>query len=128
MDPTEISSELSLEPTRSWRKGNQRSTSDGYALEGKYDSTYWSYRVEHDSNVPLANFLDVFTSSIANRRDFFRRIRLTGGTVEYFIGWYSGISSGEVFNCNLLGRLADLQIDLSLDVYCSGGVDSEALE
>ena len=54
---------------------------------------------------------------LAPHRPFFHRIRSQGGTVEFFVGWFFDGNSGDVFDCDLLARMADLKIDLSLDVY-----------
>jgi hypothetical protein len=54
---------------------------------------------------------------LAPHRPFFDRIRSQGGTIELFVGWFFDGHSGDEFDCDLLGRMADLKIDLSLAVY-----------
>jgi hypothetical protein len=48
---------------------------------------------------------------------FLHGFRSQGGTIELFVGWFLDGPSGDVFDCDLLARLADLKIDLSLDIY-----------
>jgi hypothetical protein len=54
---------------------------------------------------------------LAPHRPFFHEIRSQGGTIELFVGWFLDGQSGDVFDCDLLAQIADLKIDLSLDVY-----------
>ena len=41
----------------------------------------------------------------------------TGGSVEFFVGWFMERSDGEVLDCDLMQELARLQISIALDVY-----------
>jgi len=68
-----------------------------------------------DNELPAE--LNAVLDSLIQHRDFFRRVRTDGGRTEFFIGWDFDGNSGDVFGCDLLGRLADLKIDLSLDLY-----------
>jgi hypothetical protein len=58
---------------------------------------------------------------LSTRKDYFHRVRSEGGESELFIGWFCEGQSGEVFNHDLLARVAELNIDLSLDVYPPDG-------
>ena len=117
LDPRDISAELSLQANTSWMAGDQRSTPTGRLLKGKYKTTYWSHVLEQRRNVKLAECLDAFTTSLEAHEDFLKKLRSTGGKCEYFIGWFSGCHSGEIFGYQLLSRLSRLGIDLALDVY-----------
>lgn len=97
--------------------GAARKTPKGAPLEGVHDSTYCSFRLDHPDNVDLAEFLGRCNKTLEPHKEFLKHLRSTGGSVEYFIGWYSGTNSGEQFYYGLLGELADLSIDLSIDVY-----------
>jgi len=55
---------------------------------------------------------------IETRRPFLIQFCSSGGTIEYFIGWFTnGLNTRETFGWELLRRLADLGISLSFDVY-----------
>jgi len=54
---------------------------------------------------------------LASCREFLHRIRADGGNAEFFVGWFFDGNRGDLLNCDLLARLADLRIDLSFDVY-----------
>jgi hypothetical protein len=61
----------------------------------------------------VADLLD----QLAAHTSFFHQVRGEGGRVELFIGWFLDGHTGELFTPDLLGRLADLKIDLSLCLY-----------
>jgi hypothetical protein len=67
--------------------------------------------------VGLADLLGRVLDQLAPHRSFFHGIRSQGGTIEFFVGWFFDGQSGDVLDCDLLARMADLKIDLSLDVY-----------
>jgi hypothetical protein len=117
IDPDEISTRLSLAPDTSWIAGSGRRTPAGRMLEGHHKKTYWSYILEEDSDIDLADQLHNFAYTIEPHKSFFRDIRATGGKSEFFIGWFSNASSSEVFSYQLLSKLAELEIDLALNVY-----------
>ncbi|HBB34230.1 MAG TPA: hypothetical protein DDZ80_17965 [Cyanobacteria bacterium UBA8803] len=119
MTPEEISANLSLKPEISWMVGTQRKTPQGRLLEGYYESTYWCFNLEENQYIGLAEALETFTNNLEAYKNLFIHIRSTGGRIEYFIGWFADLNSGEIFNYQFLSKLADLQIDISLDIYSS---------
>ena len=54
---------------------------------------------------------------LSGKRSFLLQVRSEGGSVELFIGWYFDVQSGGTFTHHLLASVADLGIDLSLDIY-----------
>lgn len=121
MDPEEICSELGLRPERKWKVGSQRTTPKGDVLKGVYEETYCCFKLQHPKNQGLADFLIKVSAQFEVHSEFFKRIRSTGGTIEFFIGWYSDKNSGEVFDWELLAKLAEFRINLSMDFY--GGTE-----
>lgn len=117
VDPDQISAQLGIKPDTKWMAGSERVSPKGNLLDGKHEKSYWSCALESDDRVGLADFLTTFTARLEAHKDFLRWIRSTGGRTEYFVGWFSNGNSGEIFSCDLLGKLSDLCIDLSLDVY-----------
>jgi uncharacterized protein DUF4279 len=120
MNPLEISAKLSLTPETSWTAGELRSSPKGKVLEGKRRETYWSHILAHRPDTELADCLETFTQSLEPHAEYLKQIRENGGRIEYFIGWFSGANSGEIFTHQLLGKLARLQIDLAFDIYGAG--------
>lgn len=117
IDPHEISAKLSLTPTTSWKAGDRRSSPTGTPLEGHYKTTYWSYTFGESRDMRLADSLESFSLALQPFKEFLLQIRSTGGKCEYFVGWFSDANSGEIFTFQLLSKITDLQIDLSLDIY-----------
>jgi hypothetical protein len=118
INPDEISTQLVLLPRTSGRVGDSRKTPNGDPLKGKNESTYWTYPISCQESNGLADILESFTDDLEIHRDFLLNLYATGGRLEYFVGWFSGTNSGEEFKHGLLRKLADLHINLSLDVYC----------
>jgi hypothetical protein len=119
LDPSEITSALQLTPSRTWRVGEPRTTAKGTPLKGTYSETFWTRRfVEgefRDKELPAV--IGEIVDQLVPHRGFFQRIRLEGGTTEFFVGWFFNRQSGGTFDCDLMARMADLKIDLSFDVY-----------
>jgi hypothetical protein len=117
MDVEQICDRLGLEPKRKWTAGRRRETPKGLPLTGVNRSTYCCFQLEHAEGVQLADFLDDCSDKLCRHKDFFKELRSTGGSLEYFIGWYSDRNSGQVFNLGLLCKLVALGIELSIDFY-----------
>lgn len=124
IDPQHITTALGIKPEWTWRAGEARRTRVGTPLSGVYRHTYWYaklYEAEYGEQ-HLAEALQELLDRFLPFKEFFQSIRNAGGHVEFFIGWTFYHNSGEVFEPELLARLAELQIALSLDVY---NVESE---
>jgi hypothetical protein len=119
IDPTLITAELGSDPRRSWRAGLERRAPDGELLRGINQQSFWvGSHLEGESGVvALSEALHGLLEKLERHRAFFRRLRDEGGVVEFFIGWFLGSQGGEIIEHSLMARLADLQIDLSLDMY-----------
>jgi hypothetical protein len=74
-----------------------------------------AYDVPHDSE--CAAFIESAASALQPHATFLRRIRAGGGRVEFFVGWFGDKNFGDTFPHGTLALLAQLQIDLSFDVY-----------
>jgi len=65
----------------------------------------------------LAQAIEGLLWDLAERKRFFQELRGGGGSIEFFVGWFFDGNTGDVFRYDLLRKLANLQIDLSLDIY-----------
>jgi hypothetical protein len=119
MDPAEITCVLRLAPSREWRAGEPRTSPRDQPLGGIWPETYWIARVMEEEwpGKDLATAIAELLDRLELNRSFLAKVRSEGGTVEFFVGWYFDGNSGDVFECGLLARMADLKINLSLDVY-----------
>jgi hypothetical protein len=88
-------------------------------LDGRWPHTYWTARLIEGQwpQEQLEDALGGLLDQLEVHKRFFHQIRSEGGKVELFVGWFFDGHSGGVFSHDLLARMADLKIDLSLDVY-----------
>lgn len=112
-----ITKELGLAPRHVWKAGDHKQTPTGAALGGKRCESYWSHRFEHPDGMVLSDFLEILAIRLLVHGDFLRSIASQGGSLFLFIGWFSGDNSGDRFSPDLLQKLSELRIGLSLDVY-----------
>ncbi len=117
VDPSEICSQLNLEPKWKYKMGDPRENPKGIALGGVYDCSYCSFPITPQNNEELHEVLDRVVDNLLQHEPLFCRIRKGGGRIEFFIGWFSVGNTGDTFSNNLLKKLGVLQIDLALDVY-----------
>lgn len=118
LEPDEICRQLGMPAEIQWRVGDQRVTPKGRPLSGVYDHSYCVFRLKPGKNINLAEFLGAQNKELLSRKSFLNDLIESGGSVEYFIGWYSRANTGEFFGWKLLKELSDLHIDLAFDVYC----------
>ena len=119
MDPNIICEQLGLDAKHKWKCGDQRRTPKGDMLNGKYQETYCNFQLAHKSDVALLYLISDTNLKLKNHADFLENLRSSGGVLEYFVGMYFDKCSGEIFDFKILGELAELKIDLSLDLYGS---------
>lgn len=119
MSPPDMSDALGLQPDRSWRAGEPRSTLKGAPLSGVNRESYWTALLGKGAWPPdsLVDAISAALDRLSGRRPFFHQIRSDGRSAEFFIGWFFDGQSGDVLPCGLMARAADLAIDLSFDVY-----------
>ncbi len=111
---------LGLTSTRVWRAGDRRTSPKGAPLDGVWDASFWTAPLLRglSRDESLAAAVDGIADRLTPHRDLLRGIVAEGGKAELFIGWFipSG-NGGDDFGWQLLARLADLRLDLGLDVY-----------
>jgi len=119
MDPDLICSTLCMKAKRKWKAGERRKTTKGRLLEGLYDESYCSFKLEAGIDEKLIDSIKDMNRKLKSHQGFLEGIRNTGGVLEYFIGLYFEVNTGETFSCALLSELSDMGIDLSLDLYAN---------
>lgn len=116
-DPNEISGQLGLKPKWMHKIGEPRKSPKGKILEGIYDNNYCSFSILPIKGEQLHEVLNRCAEEFLRHKLLFHQIREAGGSIEFFIGWYSIGNTGNTFDNNLLKKLGNLQIDLALDIY-----------
>jgi hypothetical protein len=119
MSPKLVSAELGLEPQRAWEAGTPRTSPRGTPLTGTHQSSYWSYKYDNVAGKTLAAAVRDLASNLMPHRTFIRSVSDKGGRSEIFVGWFGDGNTGEIFDFKILTMLADMKIDLALDVYHS---------
>lgn len=119
MDPAEITCMLGFPPSRSHKAHEPRMRPAGQLLGGVWPETHWSAKVMTGEwpGKTLSAAIAELLGQLASSRSFLAKVRSEGGTVELLVGWFLDGSIGEVFDCELLSRIADFKIDLRLDPY-----------
>jgi len=97
--------------------GEARKDGAGNPLSGRYPETYWCCDFHQVDGVALNNFLSKVVQQIYQHQDFIDEIRVTGGMVKLWGGWYNLANTTGELEWELLRDLASLKMDLVIDVY-----------
>ena len=118
MGPADISAALGMKPQFEWKVGEKRTTPNGEPLAGVNTVTYWCSEGIETEGLDLADTLRSRLAALEACGRFLKDFVSTGGTIDYFISWFTnGLNTGATLDWELLRRLSALQIDLDLDVY-----------
>ncbi|MBN8815470.1 MAG: hypothetical protein J0J06_08495 [Sphingomonas sp.] len=107
---------LPFPPSREWTAGEQRATPEGQLLEGVYRDSYCACAVGKGEDGELARLLNRTLDELEGRRDVLLDLRAQGATFAFFVTWAPKGDSGETFDADLLGQMAELGIALELNV------------
>jgi hypothetical protein len=109
-----------LEPAhRPTRKGEPKTTPTGAPREGHWEFSHWSHDFGTRQDGELASFLWDLADFLKPHQEFLRRIVAEGGAVECFVGVFTDTNCDQMLPFGLLGALAELRLDLRLDLYGS---------
>ena len=126
IDPAEITRELALDPEHNWKAGQPRFTPRGDPLPGVYRNSYWISPIIVNQDSTLSHSIADALKLLKPHKSFLEAFRRSGGSIGYFIGWFSERNSGALLDWALLKSLSELQIDLELDFY--GGPDRNVID
>ena len=124
MEVKTISEQLSLQPNSSHDVGDLRVTKHGRLLGGIYEDMRWSLdlcdgnRLDAEA-VLFEDFISLKNVEFERHKSFFNEIRSSGGTIDYFVGWFSvdSINMNIYLEPSLLKSTADLDIAIVLCAY-----------
>lgn len=113
--PAVVTARLGLVPSESFHAGAPRGKS------GVWPHGYWEYSSKgHVESRYLENHLDWLLSQTEPIREDVLQLRISGCLVDIFCFWQFGIDqTGLVLSSDILKRLAELGVDLGIDVYDS---------
>src|SRR5512145_3357536 len=103
----DITRALSLKPSCGWTAGDRRVTPAGRPLEGIRKETYWYRSLPLSRNAQLSSSIKALLNRLSSRKNFFKKIRAKGGTVEYCVGWFIERNSGETLGQEVLKDLSN---------------------
>jgi hypothetical protein len=88
-------------------------------LRGVYSRTHCTFELgtAMSSEQGVVEFLAEWNHRPGSKRDFFQRICSSGGTIDYFIGWYSKGNTGEEFDLPFLKESVQRGIGFWIDFY-----------
>lgn len=84
---------------------------------GTRDHTYATFRLTEKRREWLSSVLAECIAMVDPHRSFLEKIRASGGRTELFVGWFLERCGGDVLPHRLLLQMAELGLDLSLDIY-----------
>ncbi|MGS0537601.1 hypothetical protein ACQEPV_001390 [Xanthomonas oryzae pv. oryzicola] len=97
--------------------GDRRKNPNGKELDGFYKQSYCTFSI---SEKVCGYFVDGLNSALPilkEKRDYFSKIRREGGRLDLFVGVFVESSSGFILKSVDMGDLAELGIDLSVELY-----------
>ena len=124
MSSYQISDGLKLEPTK-WRDvGTERMAKNGRKLGGVYKESLWSLNLcnsgKIDANeLQFEDFVARQNKVLSKHHEFLKIVRDTGGSIEYFVGWYGngGVNMDIVLDPKLMKSTSELGISIVLCAY-----------
>jgi hypothetical protein len=116
LDPRAIANHLGMEPKVSWKAGDPRKTPKGTLLEGSRNESYCTFEIGMGSDGELAQCLTTAVDNLQDQSEFLREIRAAGGSLMFYAFWHHTGDTGQVFAMDLLRKMADLEIDLGINV------------
>jgi hypothetical protein len=118
LDLEEVCKRLGLTPQHIWKAGDRRRTPKGTVLDGYRDASYCSIRFDDDTEGSLPDKINSAIARLNRRRSVLEEVSSSGGRLSFFIGWFSTGDSGDTIDWKSLESLAELKINLELNVYC----------
>jgi len=116
-DLQEICDAIGLVPKRRWIVGQPRKTPTGTDLPGIYRESYCYFILKREPMEGLCEMLLRVADQLAEHKALFDRLREDGGSIYFYVSWLTGQNRGETFTDDLLRKLADLRIDLGVEVW-----------
>ena len=105
-----------FEVGRSWVAGTARTTPAGRPLEGFWPDSY-AYSSMPAEGTTLAHRLLKILTKLEPVCEEIAAFVEDGGTAQLFVGWHFERNSGDVLDWDLMRRLAECRVSLSLDIY-----------
>ena len=116
-DLAELPARLGLPASRCWKAGEPRRTPKGDLLAGTNEESYCTMLIPHSDETELPELLGSTLVLLSSQADLLQGLESSGGSFNFFVGWFSERNSGDTLGWNLLRKMARLRISLDLDIY-----------
>jgi len=114
-NPSDVSSILGISPSYSFRKGDRRGE------KGIWDHSFWELSTkDEETSTDLSVHLEWLIVKILPRKEILISLASASKSIKTYIScfWESKTGhGGPVFSPELMGKIADLNLELSLDIY-----------
>jgi len=117
LDLSEVCRSLGLEPRRIWKKGDdwpERGRTNGRKRESSYCTITLGNR---SKDPPLDEKIAAALKLLKPHKAMLQQLSSSGGTFNFFVGWFLDDATGEAFSPQLMATMAELQIELQLNIY-----------
>lgn len=115
-DPELVERGFALKAAHKQKVGESRKALNGTLLSGTYRESYCVFDLASGQDGKLADCLRSLVNELEAKQGYIENFRESGGRLNWFVGWTCG-EHGEVFDIELLSRLANLGIDLGIEPY-----------
>ena len=113
-----LSQVLALEPLRTWRVGESRTTPKGTPLDGVWRDSYWIAQLPTEQSLCVEESLLSLAGQLKPHAQLFRDLIDSGGAVYLSIGLFlNSISGGFLLEQEVLTEYANIGIALDFDIY-----------
>ena len=117
MGITEISKKIGVEPTHSWKLGENRITPTGTALTGKYTYSMWNNSTKIAKKRKFADEIRKIIDIIEKHEQWWSKYSEHGGTIDIIVECRGSYNVGDLVDWNDLGRMAKLKISLGFEIF-----------
>ena len=123
LPPDVMTKGLGFNPELCHSAGSRREAPSGKRLHGVYPETFWLYSFPFNCEMEVEECIENAITALMSKEIFLRETIASGGSAELFFGVFLRKNAGIEIDRRLLGRVADLGLNLSFDIYVPDGVD-----
>ncbi|MEW6642141.1 MAG: hypothetical protein AB1586_16670 [Pseudomonadota bacterium] len=123
IDPKLITKELGLSPHLAHVVGTERITPMGTKLSGRYEESTWGWAKRVQGRRAFLDDVSDLALQLQKSQHFIASLIAGGGNVTMIVDLPGDVNIGSVLSSVGLKRLADLGIDLGIEVFPELSID-----
>ena len=116
-DPDLITGQLKIAPTMTRAFGAPCKAPDGKLLSGTYKDSRWGWSTRVDGKRNFFEDVAQLARRLKPHKEFLTALAETGGTTEIIVHLPGEANIGWTLPWSELGNLAELQVDLGIEVF-----------